>query len=91
MRKGGDTIAVKAAGLPNVQLYIGKTEYYTANPPQTIILEQDKSPGYTFREMEWAADTLAYQSISLHLGNPIYGASTTVQPPAITLLPQIKY
>nr|DAN19120.1 MAG TPA: hypothetical protein [Caudoviricetes sp.] len=70
-------------------MYIGKTEYYTANPPQTIILE--RIPGYTFSETEWATDTLAYQSISLHLGNSIYGASSTVQPPAIQLIPQIKY
>ena len=77
--------------MPNVRLYIGKTEYYTANPPQTIILEKDKQAGYSFSEIEWSTDTLAYQSISLQLGNSIYGKSATVQPPAITLIPQIKF
>lgn len=77
--------------MPNVNLYIGKTEYYTKNPPQTIILEKDKQPGYTFQEMAWEIDTIAYQSISLQLGNPIYGNADTVQPPAICLIPQIKF
>ncbi len=89
--QGGDTVAIINAGLPNVRLYIGKTEYNTANPPQTIILEQDKQAGYTFSETQFSTDTLAYQSISLQLGNSIYGNSTTVQPPAITLIPQIKF
>ena len=41
--------------------------------------------------MAWEGDTLAYQSISLQLGNPIYGKSSTVQPPAIQLIPQIRF
>lgn len=89
--QGGDTVAIINAGLPNVRLYIGKTEYHTANPPQTIILETDKQPGFSFAETQWSTDTLAYQSISLQLGNSIYGNSATVQPPAITLIPQIKF
>lgn len=77
--------------MPNVKLYIGKTEYATKYPPNTIILDKDKQPGYSFQELAWESDTLAYQSISLQLGNSIYGNSDTVQPPALQLIPQIKY
>ena len=77
-----------AAGLPNVNLYIGRTEYYTKNPPNTML--GGIVPNKTFYETDWADDSLAYHSLNLQYGNPIYGNSNTVQPPALQLVNQLK-
>ena len=77
------------AGLPNVELYIGRVEYYTPNPPNMIMSEIQNNR--TFTEADFASDSLAYVAMSLQRGNPIYGNSTTVQPPSITLIPQLRY
>lgn len=87
--QGGDTPQVLQAGLPNVELYIGKVEYYTPNPPNMIMSEIQNNR--TFTESDFASDSLAYVAMSLQHGNPIYGNSTTVQPPNITLIPQLRY
>ena len=87
--QGGDTPQVLQAGLPNVELYIGRVEYYTPNPPNMIMSEIQNNR--TFTEADFASDSLAYVAMSLQRGNPIYGNSTTVQPPSITLIPQLRY
>ena len=38
-----------------------------------------------------AGDPIYGYGIDASKGNPIYGNSNTVQPPAIVLIPQIKY
>ena len=87
--QGGDIPVLLQAGLPNVQLYIGRVEYYTPNPPNVIMSNVENAK--TFRDEDFASDSLAYVSISLQRGNAIYGNSTTVQPPAIRLIPQLKF
>ena len=87
--QGGDMPVLLQAGLPNVQLYIGRVEYYTPNPPNVIMSNVENAK--TFRDEAFASDSLAYVSISLQRGNAIYGNSTTVQPPAIRLIPQLKF
>lgn len=72
-----------------MQLYIGRVEYYTPNPPNVIMSNVENAK--TFRDEDFASDSLAYVSISLQRGNAIYGNSTTVQPPAIRLIPQLKF
>lgn len=87
--QGGDIPTKLEAGLPNVEIYIGRVEYFTLNPPNTIMSGVQNNR--TFTEADFASDSLAYVAMSLQRGNPIYGSSTTVQPPAIALIPQIRY
>ena len=93
--QGGDTPAIIAAGLPNITGSIAQISetfgshassannsalYKSANTPIS-----DKTP----REVDDSdAGTLAFNASR---SNSIYGASETVQPPSLSLLPQIKY
>lgn len=87
--EGGDTIGVKSAGLPNIT---GTTKlnggpWYTAN----------MDSGALYQEAIHSSDSSGRNSNGLSINfdasrsNSIYGASDTVQPPAVVLIPQIKY
>lgn len=84
--KGGDIAKVIAAGLPNVSGYLGATHPYA-----------DDRTG-PFRQIAYGGGfsgdgsnpQLGKVEMDLSLGNKIYGASTTVQSPAITAIPQVK-
>lgn len=88
------------AGLPNITGYMGHVRSKAISPgqdnpnnPSTGALEwkDEFNPNYYAVALE--ANTLCGDGISLnaHNSNPIYGNSVTVQPPALTLLPCIKY
>lgn len=80
--QGGDSLAVKAPGLPNItgtSLIAG----YNASGA----FYNGSSAGYNANNNRTNKQLLFSASNS----NSIYGASTTVQPPAIVLLPQIRY
>ena len=84
--QGGDLLSVLAAGLPNIT---GKSEgCYRVN-------EYSDGAFYYVRESNssLSGDTLLMQIFGFDASrsNPIYGASTTVQPPALQLMPQIRY
>ena len=86
--KGGDTVLVKAAGLPNIVGYFGGIKdgvkdgetsgAFYADPPTT-----------------GGVDAGGYQNARVHFdasrSNLIYGAADTVQPAALTLIPQIHF
>ena len=88
--QGGSTTAKLEAGLPNIEGELGLWYWhvqvcsgvfeYTAN-------NLGKVPRGADTTSQGSASTLFKASKS----NPIYGNSTTVQPPAIQLIPQIKY
>lgn len=95
--QGGNTIEEKDAGLPNITGYVAggagyagtngtglfreaSGAFYLGNPtPNAVGPGGASTPGS------------GYAHFNAAYADPIYGNSTTVQPPAITLIPQIKY
>lgn len=84
--EGGDTVGVKSAGLPDIQ--------------GSIIACRDSAKGAFTNTTPSKNSGLGYDTHYVDMNtndfkasryNAIYGASTTVQPPAIVLIPQIKY
>ena len=92
--QGGDSIAVKAPGLPNL---IGQLRISTSN---NVAMGCDNSSGVFYPIPLSNTDgvpTAATTTKINHVGfdasrsNAIYGSSDTVQPPALSLIPQIKF
>lgn len=94
---GGDNIKAIAAGLPNIQ---GSFIEFNASMGD-IIIQKEGSFFDGGRVNKTNEHYLSPSSANVDFGfktifnasysNVIYGASSTVQPPAIMLLPQIKY
>lgn len=88
--QGGDSPAVLAAGLPNIQGTLTglayKNNYYGVG---TGVFSTSRSGGQSALTLDGAANDLI--NFNATKSNSIYGASNTVQPPAIVLIPQIKY
>lgn len=90
--QGGDSTAVLQAGLPNIT---GNTNTLHVQPlgPQwngngALGLQRDEiAKGVN----DGAVNVATKITFNAGLSNAIYGASNTVQPPALVLLPQIKY
>ncbi len=91
MLKGGDSLAVLSAGLLNIT---GQVDFenieglWSANGCFSAIGTFDnKNPSsvYDQNTRQTAIDFDASRSSS------VYGASNTVQPPALQLIPQIRY
>lgn len=88
---GGETVKSVEAGLPNIT---GELEYI-ATQPEKITKKTGAFSGMgETAGFVWTGSTTT-QCIKLDLNaalaNPIYGASATVQPPALTMIAQIKY
>lgn len=92
--QGGSTTAKLEAGLPNIT---GSTRTYTIYP-----YGQDSAMTGSFYLSSPGGTNIANQStvsggldcavsFNANRSSPIYGSSSTVQPPAIQLIPQIKY
>lgn len=95
--QGGETVKSAEAGLPNIE---------GAFWPYAFGAAKDSDPGSKFQGQTGAfysegndydgptvhgAHDNARAMFSASRSNPIYGASETVQPPAIALIAQIKY
>ena len=91
--QGGNTVEEKEAGLPNIEgeLDAGPGNSVAFRDVRGSFTLDDKYP-YTFAQSTNSVNNAYYTVIldASHSSN-IYGNSTTVQPPAITLIPQIKY
>ena len=90
--KGGDTAAVKTAGLPNITGQVSMGGVYSL-AGQTNCFKSSKNrtgsaQGATHND---TGDQRVLVDFNATNSNSIYGASSTVQPPALTLIPQIKY
>ena len=90
--KGGDIPAVLSAGMPNILGEIGNTAKHGFTRPEAI------QSGALFAKTQMTYDIGEYiNSKAYTIGldasksNSVYGNADTVQPPAIMLLPQIKY
>ena len=98
MLKGGDTVSKKEAGLPNIIGTSTNTAFYNAQASGAFELSAGEGTGggentgrkynLIFNVLEDFDCTLQYLE---QKSNPIYGASTTIQPPALQLIPQIRY
>ena len=93
---GGETVKSIEAGLPNI---VGESvngyllSQRSANPPPfagkgavQAIYDRDNGAGPGTEKHNYAR-----LKVDASRSNPIYGRSDTVQPPAITMIAQIKY
>ena len=101
--QGGNTVEEKEAGLPNItgeavsESAAGSNVMYEScfwnDSKTTGAFTATGTSNYTQKDL--ASIAMAGYSPRLtfdaSLSNSIYGNSTTVQPPAVTLIPQIKY
>ena len=95
--QGGEQVRSVEAGLPNITGH-----FAIRGPSETGLLLADASVDGAIRNTiaqsankvgssgGWRAHSSDYSLDASH-SNPIYGASDTVQPPAIALIAQIKY
>ncbi len=83
-----------AAGLPNATGYFGFwNSRFISQASGVFSGKMATNTDYGIENSGTPDDTLTYcgANLSLAAGNSIYGKSNTVQPAAITLIPQIKY
>ena len=87
--EGGDTASKIEAGLPNIE---GETSLVFCNMQTNKgALTLTGRPQYAFQNNQSTIHALSVLNIDASRSNHIYGNSETVQPSAITLIPQIKY
>lgn len=86
--QGGDTPSVVAAGLPNI---IGSAGHFNS------LIEYVYDGAMYEKSSKYTADSNAGATQAKEIGfdasrcNKIYGSSNTVQPPALMLIPQLRY
>ena len=99
MLKGGDSATVKSAGLPNVTGYVvaqmsGGSSICGTSGGGAFFMGDDRHEVPSLQPIEgstiqrYGTGSFTFDASRV---NSIYGASTTVQPAAIQLLPQIKF
>ena len=92
--QGGDNIQVLSAGLPNIEgeiAAVGPNEFkfglgYGAFVSKIIVNSYGKIDNQTTNSKR--SDGMLFDASK---SNPLYGSSTTVQPPSIVLIPQLRY
>ena len=88
--QGGESVKSIAAGLPNITgiaLSYGVTRDNTSHPIGAFA-HGEQSIGYLMGRTDENTNKLVFDASR---ANPIYGRSNTVQPPAISMIAQIKY
>ena len=97
--QGGASVQSLEAGLPNIIGQMGMRKVNNNNSAQSIFLSQQGA----FTQDSYSDSNVAGLALSSNINswgrlyfnasssNPIYSASATVQPPALSLIPQIKY
>lgn len=78
------------AGLPNITGYVGKIELSDWNMVSGAFYSGYTGSRQTYNESDSSNDALVHVYMSAALSSAIYGASTTVQPPAYTVYYIIK-
>lgn len=86
--QGGDTVGVKSAGLPNLAGYLGNFRDNYKQYDGKLFNENNMTGSTYSGSSSYTAKTVLAFDASKY--NAIYGASDTVQPPAVVLIPQIK-
>ncbi|MDM8108554.1 hypothetical protein QUV93_01555 [Phascolarctobacterium faecium] len=95
--KGGDYQSVLKTGLPNITGNISNNSEYGLLDNRSIYqyitngafgkIQTNKTLHYSEINMEYACNL----DFDASRCSPIYGASTTIQPPALQLIAQIKF
>ena len=92
--QGGDTVGVLNAGLPNITGYMGSADscYLWRAAEGSLSASKNYQPSYRNLFSNDGETPYAYPDIRLDASNSntIYGSSTTVQPPALQLVPNLK-
>ena len=93
---GGESVKSVEAGLPNIEGSFWPLGDYDESTPNNVrqgtegaFYAQGRTYGQGLAERGIADNARAMFDASK--SNPIYGASSTVQPPALTMIAQIKY
>ena len=93
---GGEQVRSVEAGLPNIEGSFWPLGDYAESTPNNVrqgtegaFYTQGRTYGQGLAENGTADNARAMFDASR--SNPIYGASSTVQPPALTMIAQIKY
>ena len=95
--KGGDTLQVIAASLPDISGEISAVRFNPGRPQQPTGCFSNSIyniDGETLNLPNVSASNNSASSIIAFKasdGNNIYGASDIVQPPALALIPQLKF
>ena len=94
--QGGDTVAILSAGLPNATGEVGEFRFKSEGSPiNNGVFQTNNAPGGTDTYLAEAKAQYSSRNsmidFALSNANSIYGNSTTVQPPALQLIPQIKF
>lgn len=87
--QGADTAGQSiGAGLPNVEGYISMGEMISCGAGGAFRVSNSYTPN-TYRNRGDGYNSTV--SLNATLSSAVYGKSTTVQPPAVAMIPQIKY
>lgn len=88
--EGSDSVGIISAGLPNITGNGPRVDDYVASTAATGAFYTTQAGGQR-RNTNSSSRNCPVYCIDASRSNDIYGASDTVQPSAITLIPQIKY
>ena len=80
---GGDSVSIMQAGLPDITGTFGGNQDIIPTGAFKQIQGYQQNSG-----TDAYANTVEFRASN---SNAIYGASNTVQPPSIVLIPQVKY
>ena len=90
LQLGDSTIGAKVdAGLPNITGKGGYYYNYGQNSGNGALTQISDGGGVARGSTSGTSSGFLYLDASK--SNPIYGSATTVQPPAINMIPMIKY
>ena len=91
--KGGDNLTIANPGLPNItgMIYRIRTHQPISSDNCIGAFSRPYSYGNILPAANGNVDEVMDAYFDASWSNPIYGASSTVQPPALQLIAQIRY
>lgn len=89
--KGGDFTAILSAGLPNISGSTNTLHVQPLGPKWAASGAFGLVQSTTYGANSGRENSATVITFNASLSNNIYGKAETVQPPAIVLIPQIRY
>ena len=91
--QGGDSVQALSAGLPNIYGQIGEfgTSLATIANGAFTLTKRSQTYALGYAENLYRDNSVTTMYLNANLTSNVYGAASTVQPPAFMLLPQIRY